>query len=241
MKLPRLLELVNSQGLQSITDTNDKKINLDELKSARPFVFSFNEGGKVDQILDDDKIPALPFKLCSIELEGDGMIYANLTTGDFWISSYIVKEISPSKYHFYILASLDGIHTTAVVFSDSGFLNKRLVAITNSFIQRIATEKTGLCKCNEVVKLKNSNKGIKNNHKIKSYLYVTNNTNGVSAYGHPVNFTHSFEVRGHWRKIKGIGLDRNGERNVTDATWIRPYVKGDLSQEVITKTRIVKS
>ena len=242
MKFTELLKLANSQGVDNVKDFELIRTDLNQLKLARPFVFSYEEAGQIGHAFGKDDIPALPFELCSIELEGDGMIYcAGLGKGDFWIASFIIKEIAPGKYHFYMLGSLDGIKLDVVCFTDSGILYDNLIRITHNFIARLATEQTGICKCNEKVKLKKSKTSLKNNYKIKEYLYVTRNVNNTktSGNGHPINFTHSFEVRGHWRKIKGTGVNRSGDRTVENATWIRAYIKGDLTQPAVVKTRVV--
>lgn len=242
MKLAELLELASVQGVNNVEDFQLINTDINELKLARPFIFSYEEAGQVGNLFGKDDIPALPFELCSIELEGDGMIYcAGLGKGDFWIAGFIIKELAPGKYHFYILGSLDGVQLDLVCFTDSGILYDNLIGITHNFISRLATEQTGICKCNTKVKLKKFKNGLRNDYKIKEYLYVTKNVNDskTSGNGHPINFTHSFEVRGHWRKIKGAGLNRTGERIIENATWIRAYIKGDLTQPAVVKTRIV--
>ncbi len=196
MKFAELLELASLQGVDNVSDFQLIDTDINELKLARPFVFSYEEAGQVGNPFGKDDIPALPFELCSIELEGNGMIYcAGLGKGDFWIASFIVKELAPGKYHFYMLGSLDGIKLDVVCFTDSGLLYNNLIKITDTFIKRLATEHTGICKCNEKVKLKRFKNGLKNNY-----------------------------------KIKGTGLNRAGDRNVQNATWIRSYIKGDLTQ-----------
>lgn len=242
MKFVSLLEFASQQGVNNINDFMSIRTDVNELKLARPFIFSYEEGGKVAHTFGRDDIPALPFDICSIELEKDGMIHcAGFGKGDFWIASFIVKELEPGRYHFYALGSVDGVTLDAVIFTDSGLFYNNLINVTETFIKRIATEKTGICKCNEKVKLKKFKNGLKNHYKIKDYLYVTKGVNSleISGNGHSISFTHSFDVRGHWRKIKGIGINRTGQRIVKNSTWVRPYIKGDLTQPKVTKARIV--
>lgn len=42
-----------------------------------------------------------------------------------------------------------------------------------------------------------------------------------------VSWSHAFDVRGHWRRIDGLGKDRSGEYCVNGFTWVRPHVKKD--------------
>ena len=55
-----------------------------------------------------------------------------------------------------------------------------------------------------------------------------------------IDWTHRWEVMGHWRKCKGIGKDREGVYCEPNATWIKEYVKGPEDAELIKKVRIIK-
>jgi hypothetical protein len=46
-------------------------------------------------------------------------------------------------------------------------------------------------------------------------------------------------VRGHWRKVNGIGKDRSGEYCVKEFTWVTEHDKGPDGKPLIRKTRIV--
>lgn len=56
--------------------------------------------------------------------------------------------------------------------------------------------------------------------------------------GRKVEWKHCWEVMGHWRKIEGIGKDRDGEYNQHGRTWVNPCVKGE--GDLIKKVRIIK-
>lgn len=57
--------------------------------------------------------------------------------------------------------------------------------------------------------------------------------------GKNLDFTHRFEVRGHWRKVDGIGKDRQGNYNVKGFTWVVPFVKGPEEKPLVKKTRLL--
>lgn len=61
----------------------------------------------------------------------------------------------------------------------------------------------------------------------------------IQSRGH-LEFTHSFKVRGHWRRIseKSYGKDRNGNYNILGYTWVTDYVKGN--GELAQKLRVIK-
>lgn len=54
-------------------------------------------------------------------------------------------------------------------------------------------------------------------------------------------FTHRWEVRGHWRKCQGIGKDRHGLYNQANRTWIRESVRGPQDLPLVKKTRVLMS
>lgn len=54
-----------------------------------------------------------------------------------------------------------------------------------------------------------------------------------------IEWTHSWAVRGHWRRCKGTGKNRQGEKNKIEGwTWVNPHTKGE--GEFVTKNRIVR-
>lgn len=50
-------------------------------------------------------------------------------------------------------------------------------------------------------------------------------------------WTHSWEVSGHWRTVKGIGKNREGSYVVPGFTWVVPCIKGE--GPLVAKTRVV--
>ena len=52
--------------------------------------------------------------------------------------------------------------------------------------------------------------------------------------------THTFKVRGHWRRIdsNSVGKDRNGDRVVQGYTWVLEYMKNP-NKELIQKVRVL--
>ena len=76
---------------------------------------------------------------------------------------------------------------------------------------------------------------------ISSVTYIVPKKNTVSferKMGRSFDWSHSFEVRGHWRKIKGIGKDREGQYCINGFTWVSPSVKG--KGDLVKKIRVIK-
>lgn len=61
----------------------------------------------------------------------------------------------------------------------------------------------------------------------------------VPVVGGTIDYSHRFEVRGHWRRVEGVGKNREGLYSVAGFTWISPFIKGNESLPFIKKTRVV--
>lgn len=55
--------------------------------------------------------------------------------------------------------------------------------------------------------------------------------------GRVVDWTHKWEVMGHWRKVDGVGKDRDGNYTMRGVTWVAPHVKG--KGDLVKKQRVV--
>lgn len=55
--------------------------------------------------------------------------------------------------------------------------------------------------------------------------------------GEEVEWKHSWDVLGHWRKCRMIGKDSYGDYNQINRTWVSPCIKGD--GPLIKKLRIL--
>jgi len=95
----------------------------------------------------------------------------------------------------------------------------------------------------ETVNLKYSTRvGKKIKHLIKDHVYLVAKKEHQKSFSKNriVNWSHKFEVRGHWRYYKRegfVGYDQIGNRE-PGRTWVKPSVRG--SGELIKKTRIMK-
>jgi hypothetical protein len=55
----------------------------------------------------------------------------------------------------------------------------------------------------------------------------------------PIDWSHQWEVMGHWRRVKGIGKDRNGSYTQVGYTWVEPHIKGPENKPFVKKKRLV--
>lgn len=58
--------------------------------------------------------------------------------------------------------------------------------------------------------------------------------------GAEIDWSHRWEVRGHWRKIELLGKDRSGEYCVNGFTWVKDHIRGPEHLPIVKKTRVVK-
>jgi hypothetical protein len=54
-----------------------------------------------------------------------------------------------------------------------------------------------------------------------------------------VDWQHRWHVRGHWRKVKDIGYDIDGNE-MKGWTWVKAHVKGPEDKPLVERTRIIK-
>lgn len=59
--------------------------------------------------------------------------------------------------------------------------------------------------------------------------------------GGVIDWSHRWEVRGHWRKVHGIGKDRAGDYKIVGHTWVKNFTKGPAELPLIVKTRVMQS
>lgn len=97
---------------------------------------------------------------------------------------------------------------------------------------------------NEQVKIKQKIGSGKNKQllKIKNIVHVTqkiNIKNIKPLFSQKIDWSHRWEVRGHWRRVEGLGKDPTGNYCVKNFTWINEHVKGPGSKPLIKKIRFL--
>jgi hypothetical protein len=77
--------------------------------------------------------------------------------------------------------------------------------------------------------------------KVIPLVYITNKkylNKSKETHSQVIDWRHSWEVIGHWRKISSIGKNREGEYCEIGRTWVNPSVRGE--GELIQKIRVIK-
>lgn len=192
----------------------------------------------------------LPFKICTfeyltntcIQTVGVGENSANAEQLD--VVQMTVMELAPLKYLFIILYQFRGKPELRVVTEIEGGNNtlfctlkrrtKEILDILNS-----KTIVVGAVRPKQKVKVRvNKVKKFLKFHPIIICTSKQSQHEITSELGSLVDWSHRWEVRGHWRRVKGVGYDREGFP-IPEFTWIRPYLKGNEAMPVIRKARVV--
>jgi hypothetical protein len=191
---------------------------------------------------------ALPFKTCSFEMfdkEKGAIVDLHFPSGQVrYCVCLWVHEESPEKYIFIAISfTKDGKYGPAfeIVKKDdnkggafTGFVN----LICNKL------KHTGLGKENRSFYIKRGFGSAQNTTKPKQIIHVVpkkEKEEYAGIGGAPIDWSHRWEVRGHWRKQDGIGKDRAGEYQVRGWTWVVPHTKGPEDKLLVKKIRIVEN
>ena len=160
------------------------------------------------------------------------------------IKSIGVHESEIGTYHFLILSEWSedktlGFRDVSLTQEDAEFyfrakcLVYNLVNRLNSSIYQVGIEKTKL----RIRIGRGKDRGLR---KIKKLIHIAPKKESLRSpklLDRTIDWSHQWEVRGHWRKIKLIGKDRRGDYTVKGFTWVVAHAKG--AGEFIRKTRVL--
>lgn len=216
------------------------------IPDTRCFVFRravFGSGGW-DAAMDDDwgRID-IPFRTCSFELIERNATFFNMPSVN-GLTSYPaciwVHEEDPENY---LIAAL-GWSEAGPTFEiwHEGPLSKgrdSLMPYVREICRHVALGKLGQQKASHhrVRVGFGQNKRTVRVSQIVHVVPKTESGEAVGIGGAKINWSHRWEVRGHWRKIDGIGKDRDNQYQVAGWTWVTPHIKGE--GVLVKKTRLV--
>lgn len=223
----------------------------------KPILFKMTESMR-DQVVDVEKTGELPidipFQIFSIEPADDwhGLYTTKNNKGMLNAQMIVVYEQSPTRlicYTLYNYISNDHhsvpfrefVERSILVFtddnkpSDIGSLYFPLAIYLNKLDNR-----TAKVNYQARVKFRPLGFGSKQTIKIKTtaiYIDPSKKYLDKTFGSRNIEWTYSWEVRGHWRKFKGVGKNRCGQKNVEGWTWVKTHIKGE--GELIKKDRVV--
>lgn len=103
----------------------------------------------------------------------------------------------------------------------------------------------GMEKTNTVLQLpKKDNPKRTQPHEVRRIVRVATkksapNLRPISGAGE-IDWSHRWEVMGHWRKVDTIGKDRGGDYCVEGFTWVKEHIRGPEEMPLVKKPRVVK-
>lgn len=194
----------------------------------------------------------LPFDCCSFEKVDGSPLFVNKRvnlTDDKpeWMNfdseclCFLIREFSPKNYRAVSLERFmeSGKEGYSLFSWNLDNLNEdeySVVGVLDKFLHIINNSKLGVQSVSDRIKI-GKNKEI---HKIKTVIRVVPKKNfDPSMYSSKIDWSHRWEVMGHWRKIDGIGKDREGEYKVRGFTWIIPHVRGPEDKKIVKKIRVI--
>jgi hypothetical protein len=237
----RLLQLIETSEKQS----GDMKINFN-FTNVQPFVFSVRDDDKLKleiPISDGKAILSTPFKVWSYEMsDGYGIINPHKPENGAILCT-VVKEIFPGKYEFLVMyAGNEGFivipcnEKTKILGDLHEQFYIHCMDHTNMMLERLHDERSGILKTRMREKFKyNGEKLIYKQNIVICISPKINENLSKNISPNPINWTHVWSVRGHWRKLENqesIGKDRLGCRTIKGYTWIDSFLKGE-GQELI--------
>jgi hypothetical protein len=262
MEFKRVLQSFDKMLSEKNPHPKDDKNKVKEMfktfiEPCHPFVFlpERRDDGPIELEMDStDEIMDLPYPCVHIEVKDS---FISVPKAERWaidgmseftpsyVGSFIVRETGPREYRFLMnMFSKSGQPIMIEATSDSGMndLWKFANSLLKVYLERINKEKIGIEKQNGIRKLGQGN--LKRFYKLRPITYVSpkkyQSEMKASEPGKTIDWSHRWEVRGHWRIVKGIGKDRDGNYTVMGFTWVNNFVKGPEKAPLIKKTYIVE-
>lgn len=212
------------------------------VEKCHPFVFSPANEVPVDAGQDnapvygpDHRDLDAPFPVFSIEVLGQHICVPRPTDKQkIYIDCIMVTEFRPKEYG-YVTSCINEKDGNKFIFASNAE-----GPIVEEFLKRLKREKTGIENARERVRVGTGQ--TKKVITIRKIVHVrpTRLQSPVSEMGRTIDWSHRWEVRGHWRKLEGgLGKDRDGNYCVEGWTWVKDFVKGPEGAILVKKTRLI--
>jgi hypothetical protein len=215
------------------------------MKDAQPIVFE-KTGDAPEETKDISCELSLdcPFQTIAIEM-ADGPICSPPEDygidWDVYIYCIVVREVEPKKFESASLVKAVNKMTGDMMFNIV-LETKTLNEIVQKLMDRLNSKSSSVGFENirsHAIKL-GSGKS-KDSFRVRRIVHVVpkKEQQAYSQRYEKVDWSHRWLVRGHWRKVDGVGKDRAGDYSTNGFTWVTDHEKGPESAPLITKTRLV--
>lgn len=179
----------------------------------------------------------------------------------------LINELSPGLYDLFCFEAVinekneKGLYSTIIsvfrgVSDDMADLQHKYtdgeidslvspVANLKLWLSALQRGALGVEQTEEVVRVPRADKPSKKiPHAIRKIIRIVPRSGerpGPITQGGIVDWSHRWEVRGHWRKVDGLGKDREGNYFIQGHTWVKQHTKGPEHAPLITdKVRHIK-
>lgn len=191
----------------------------------------------------------LPFKTCWFEMSSAKPLfkidyeYPDSAIPPMYVTGLLANEISPMKYEFYYSATIGESkyqHTFYMSPDDPKIDSDMFVIIMRAlaaYLNQVGKQRSGVLPSAERIKVKVD--GEKMLLKIRKIVYIKPKSDKDIPSGlGGIVWSHSWEVRGHWKEIPGkIGHDREGNP-CKGFGWWKSHRKGPEHLPVVKKVRV---
>lgn len=177
----------------------------------------------------------LPFKTTWFERMTGPLWSARGSEKTMHVWGCLVLEESPGKLAGYALYG-SPTEPRSTILRITGFQHPLM-----SLLQEVNRGVTGVCLSRE--KIKTGSKTERRTKEVRRIIYVKPSKRyeyDEKELSRPIDWTHRFSVRGHWRALPGgLGKDRDGHYCIAGYTWVSEHIRGPEHVPFIKKTRLV--
>jgi len=159
------------------------------------------------------------------------------------IWSILLFEESPGKIDSATIWSRPGAHNNPLIH-----ISERGDGMELTYVRQIASYADRLLRRSSLgterinLRIKSKINGVSEFKKINRIIRICPKgaLQPKPLFSSSIDWSHRWEVRGHWRKFEGMGKDRLGHsRTVNGFTWVIPHVKGPEDKILVPKIRVV--
>jgi hypothetical protein len=221
-----------------------QQVTVEAVRNAMPIIFTGLTGTQFVEPITKETVHKinLPFDSCFYEIDKGAMFGFDDADGtEIAILGLFITQFTPSQFKASLLASTKGRSFILSPEAIDPVIMNHILGTVYILTERFHSEHKGMASPRTSVKTRNTD-GSKHFHRINKVVYVSGKKSAAS-FGmeeREIDWSHRWEVRGHWRRIEGLGRDRHDQQIVKGYTWVKNYVKGDPSLPLVKKVRFVQ-
>ena len=182
----------------------------------------------------------LPFQTCILEATDKTLFNLdspNLRAGSDDVQALLITRMENGNYGFLAYMTDRNYSWATDPTTEAYKLYMTATKVMCNFINS-KDVKMGQSKTN--IRFKHKKTGLV---KIKKLVHISRIEKGKPCVGgsFQVDWSHRWEVRGHWRSIAcgKVGKDQNQNYNVNGLTWVKSHSKGPEEKDMVKKIRVV--